>query len=267
LICFSGTVVTDRVHLETLTPTFSLHANLHESETGLQVARAFRAFRLALHDLGDYYDELSARVLGQNRPEARRLIFPYQDHYTTDDGKHVKFDYLERLYTTKLIFAATSSKGDKLFIKFTRRYSEDAHRHCSEKGIAPELYAVEKLPGGWMMVVTEFLGDEAYVPPNSSEVETVVLKENLNAAVDILHQKNFVHGDIRDSNMMVKVDWDTTKDAGNVMLLDFDWAGPVGRTEYPPNVNYKDIKRPKDARDGNLITKEHDLEMIGYIFP
>jgi hypothetical protein len=234
---------------------------------GLQAGRAFRAFRLALQELGTYYEELKARVSSQSLPEARRLIFPYRDHYTAGGGEHVKFNYVERLYPTKLVFTATSSKGDKLLIKFTRRYSEDAHRNCSDREIAPRLYAVENLPGGWVMVVMEFLGDEAYVPPNSSDVDTTVLKDNLKAAVDILHQGDFVHGDIRNFNMMVKVDWDTTKAARNVKLLDFDWAGPVGRTEYPPNVNHNGIKRPADAKDGNLITRDHDLEMLSYIFP
>ena len=266
MVCFSGTVVTDRVLLETLTPTFPLHANVHESEIGLQAARAFRAFRLACADLKAYYYELSGRVSGRNRPEASRLLFPYQDHYTARDGELVEFDYLERLDATKLIFTARNSKGDKLFIKFTRRYSEGAHQYCSGGGIAPDLYAIEKLPGGWVMVVMEFLGDE-FILLSSSNVERDVLKVGLKAAVDILHQGNFVHGDIRDSNVMLKVNWDMTKGSGNVKLVDFDWADQVGKAGYPPNVNHEGIQRPVDARDGKPMTKEHDLQMLGYIFP
>ena len=46
------------------------------------------------------------------------------------------------------------------------------------------------------------------------------------------------------------------------MLVDFDWAGKEGEVHYPMNVNRSDIKRPDGARDGQLIKKEHDLEML-----
>jgi hypothetical protein len=45
---------------------------------------------------------------------------------------------------------------DTLCIKFTRRYSEDAHRFLAQLGYAPRLRAVMRLPGGWNMVVMDY---------------------------------------------------------------------------------------------------------------
>ena len=48
----------------------------------------------------------------------------------------------------------------------------------------------------------------------------------------------------------------------NVKLFDFDRAGKVETTRYPANVNYVQISRPVDARDGLPIKKERDLDML-----
>jgi hypothetical protein len=46
------------------------------------------------------------------------------------------------------------------------------------------------------------------------------------------------------------------------MLVDFDWAGPVGKTRYPLGVNRFDIYRPENARDGHQILPEDDLDVL-----
>jgi len=47
------------------------------------------------------------------------------------------------------------------------------------------------------------------------------------------------------------------------MLLDFDWAGPIGEARYPMNLNRSEgIWRPAGARDGTLILADHDIEML-----
>lgn len=46
------------------------------------------------------------------------------------------------------------------------------------------------------------------------------------------------------------------------LLIDYDWAGPVGEATYPPNVNMVTVDRPKDVDDGKIITVAHDLWML-----
>ena len=49
------------------------------------------------------------------------------------------------------------------------------------------------------------------------------------------------------------------------MLVDFDWAGKIGEVRYPSNINITGVEQPKGVFDGQLITVEHDLEMLGYL--
>jgi serine/threonine protein kinase len=155
----------------------------------------------------------------------------------------------------------------KLCVKFTQKYSKDAHQYCAEKGVAPKLFAVEDLSGGWLMVVMEYLERDSYmVLVGLSKDARSSFAAGVTEAVEILHQGGFMHGDIRDANTMVARDWDQEKGVQNVKLVDFDWAGREGETKYPPNVNYWAIARPMGAKDGLPVERDHDLEMIKFIF-
>lgn len=249
--------------LELLTPLFACQENAHDTKASQPLTRSLGALNHALTSLKEYYTQLEKpqspdRVVGTNP------ALPYRTYYTTVEGK-VEFQYRRRLYSNKLLFLCSrTNDGTQLFVKFTQMYSKDAHQHCADNGVAPLLYAVEELPGGWLMVVMEDLATDAYCLLPCSSSGTV--QAGVIAAVGILHRGGFVHGDIRDINTMVAVDWDDEKGAENVKLLDFDWAGPEGSTLYPANVNYWDVDRPVDARDGMPILKDHDLQMISHIF-
>jgi hypothetical protein len=70
-----------------------------------------------------------------------------------------------------------------------------------------------------------------------------------------------VHGDVRATNILAK-----KNGAPGIMLIDLDWAGVIGNVRYPMNVNRDGIDRPDGAYDGELITAEHDMNMVDYIF-
>ena len=85
-------------------------------------------------------------------------------------------------------------------------------------------------------------------------------------AKNILHEASLVHGDIRRPNILVLENVERQAPGGTrtggvgaqrAMLLDFDWAGPVGRVSYPHYLNDA-IKWPESARRGGHILKEHD---------
>jgi serine/threonine protein kinase len=82
--------------------------------------------------------------------------------------------------------------------------------------------------------------------------------------VEELHTGGFVHGDVRDTNILI--DRESIADDVKVHIIDFDWAGPVGTNNYPMGVNRRTIKRPDGAQDWKPITKEHDIEMISNLF-
>ena len=87
-------------------------------------------------------------------------------------------------------------------------------------------------------------------------------REHIEAELNELHRVHFVHGDVRDANMiMVRKDSEP-----GFMLVDFDWAGIIGEVCYPANVNKKDIWRPDDVSDGAMIKSEHDMAMLARMF-
>jgi RIO-like serine/threonine protein kinase len=115
--------------------------------------------------------------------------------------------------------------------------------------------------GGWYMAVMDFL-DTSWRPisaTNYKRKDDDVLEEKISLALTKLHQHHMVHGDVRDTNIMVKDD--------EIMLIDFDWAGVLGQVKYPRMVNKaKELGRPADVEDGELIVAAHDLVTLRNLF-
>jgi len=162
---------------------------------------------------------------------------------------------------SKLLFTAAETGGDeKICIKFVRRYSKDVHAFCASRGFAPILKGFQELPGGWWMVVMEMINEDycrlSDFPPHYSRYEDIARK------LASLHQENYVHGDVRDTNIMVK-----KNGALGFKLVDFDWSGRIGQVRYPMNV-YRGPRlwRPLEAEDGRLIKADHDIEMLNALF-
>ena len=106
-------------------------------------------------------------------------------------------------------------------------------------------------------IAKEFARIDTVESALTSELYDMVLEE-----ASLLHQAGYVHGDLRDTNLMVREGAEH-----EFMLLDFDWAGTIGEIRYPRNVNTgPDLWRPADAYDGELIKAEHDIAMIRHMF-
>ena len=134
----------------------------------------------------------------------------------------------------------------------------EAHSICASMGFAPALKGFKRVAGRWYMVVMDAITDEFSLVDRPS----ASLYEPIKEKVVALHQQGYVHGDLRDTNVMVRKDG-----APELMLFDFDWAGEIGQVRYPINVNRgPNLKRPDGAYDGELITAEHDMEMLDIMF-
>jgi hypothetical protein len=128
-------------------------------------------------------------------------------------------------------------------------------------GIAPKLRGFEVIGAGWTMVIMDAL-DKEYKPFDKMDAVGAtdtykLIKERL---VD-LHQANFVHGDVRDVNIMIRKDGEP-----GIMLVDFDWSGVIGEVRYPMNVNKTQLWRPEHVSDGELIKSDDDIDMLEHIF-
>ena len=83
--------------------------------------------------------------------------------------------------------------------------------------------------------------------------------------VETLHEGGFVHGDIRDPNLLIDEASLTSNDVA-IHLVDFDWAGCIGEVKYPMGTNCKTVRRPAGVKGGEVITEQHDIEMVSYLF-
>ena len=241
---------------ERLTPTFNFVANRHDRTNLEPIARALYALQQGVESLKNAYSAATGEQ------SSLGSTYPHRNYYM-DDERKITFKYLRRLFSEKLLFNCVKTEDQtQLCVKFTKRYSVEAHQVCADHGVAPKLYSAEQLPGGWWMIVMEYLSEEEYCTRTTVKVDVDVLEQALKGAVRRLHQSGFVHGDIRACNIMVRCQWDNGIGMANVKLVDFDWAGQEGVVRYPANVNHVQMYRPPDARDGLPIKRDHDLEML-----
>ena len=70
--------------------------------------------------------------------------------------------------------------------------------------------------------------------------------------VAVLHDGGFVHGDIRDVNMMTRHQWRAEEKSQTSFYSTL--TGPKVPRKYPPHLNTQTVKRHEGAKDGALIT-------------
>jgi serine/threonine protein kinase len=220
------------------------------------LARHLVALKKGISSLEKYYQKLSTST---PTTQTRHQLFPYPTSYNSLDGTPHSFEYTNQISNDKLLFLAKLNEtGEKICVKFVRDYSVDAHLFCAQHGFAPALRCYQRIPGDWKMVVMDAIDDYAELCDSHLHAPHRIftkIEEKLNE----LHQHSFVHGDIRDTNIMI------SKDKERFMLIDFDWGGEIGKARYPMNVNRKDIWRPEGAEDGKLIIADHDMVMLKHM--
>ena len=77
------------------------------------------------------------------------------------------------------------------------------------------------------------------------------MKEQCNNILGILYRHKYVHGDLRNVNMLVD-------QSGKVKVIDFDWAGKHNDAKYPMFLNHQELTWPNGATDGQPIEYAHD---------
>ena len=225
--------------------SMAIPCHYHNSDIKMRdmLLRHLGAFRNASRSLEQYYKELvpssPSDPLSQSNP-----TYPYPTSFTSGSTTHT-FRYSSELTSEYnfVFFGDLDSTADRqtLCIKFTHQYGEDVHRFCTEKGHAPKLHSVQRLPGGFFMVVMDNIGEE-YIDLHSfledhreilSSSAYTDLKENIRQFLEEMHQNGWVHGDLRSTNVMVK----KSGLDGSFLLIDFDWSGKNQDIVYPSFVN------------------------------
>ena len=124
---------------------------------------------------------------------------------------------------SRLLYAAKTPGADNpILIKFSRTYSIELHKFCTNLGHAPQILGFQRLPGGWCAVAMEYL--EEAVPITDAPLLSAhrdCWTDEIQALVEGFHRQNLVHGDLRDVNILCK--------EGSVMLVDLRLGGHGGR--------------------------------------
>lgn len=215
------------------------------------------ALRVAIAELEKYYSQDPLPTVDHGQ-----LRYPY---FNTIPGTGMKLAYTEQLTSlpNRLVFkAATYSDREEshsdpfVIVKFCRDYGTDAHRACAAAGTAPRLIHTETLPGGWTVVVMEWIKLPFKLLTELSDKERDDLRPALTKAVGAMHEAGFVHGDLRRANIL--------GDPGtkSVRIVDWDRARSEGSARYPLMA----IPRPAvGVRALQPILKAHDLASLNIL--
>jgi len=223
--------------------------DIEQDDQIARVAQLFYCLRTALKDLESKYVALAS---------TQRLSLPCFPCITSygGDPNGTKFAYKKRLHysdTRKAtaIFAAEDSRGNPLFIKFTSRYNAAAHRLLAQEGYAPTLrHCSETVAGsGCLMVVMDHIDGTDMSGRRFTGEDLRRVRE----AINLLHQNQFVFGDLRPDNIVKPAD------GSGVMLVDFDWCALAGQGRYPLTINSDPgCGWHPEVGPGVVMCKEHD---------
>ncbi|KAF8330247.1 hypothetical protein F5887DRAFT_1287342 [Amanita rubescens] len=268
-IAILGAVITDGVIVQRLTDYIwvGLDSALSESHIA-QVARAFYALKASREKLISCYENLDP--MGDLPADSR--YFPSITAYRPHGGGHVKFKYvgfLENCPDCITLHARTETMpAQDIVVKFVDRYGRKAHQILADQGVAPKLLYCgsprlnddEPSYQSISMVVMEYIdGDMFTVTKKKMSEESVeTVRSTVRRALELLHSRGFVFGDLRPPNVMI------TKD-GEVKLIDFNWAGEEGQAKYPLLIS-SEIAWPEGVKALAVMRREYDLDMLRKFF-
>ncbi|KAI0289256.1 hypothetical protein BC826DRAFT_1107124 [Russula brevipes] len=265
----------NRVRVEPLTHMYDLWNHGKEMSTTYAIASALDALMAAVDNIEAHYHSIEAEanekpVPRKNDPRPQKARgFPFMTSYE-DDGQRVTFTYSARLDVKKLVFSASLNESDfdERLVKFTGRYSDAAHHYLASCSLAPRLRWCVQLTTNWYAIIMDQSKYKVLYSLELSAADKEKVSCKVKVAVETLHQGGFVHGDLRDTNILVDLE-SLTSESGDVAIhiLDFDTAGRTGEAKYPLLVNTSTVRRPVDVKGGELITEKHDIEMLSYLFP
>ena len=253
-------IFTDTVYVDTLL-TMNLLLGHFPDQKILHFARVASAVATAKAGLRQYYANLPDHLDFTEHPffpdpTPIKGVLPtlrYTGKFDRYTGQ-VQDALDEKLRSSAVFTAELADSGQKVVVKFTPTYCPEAHNLLADNKLAPKLHLYTKLKGGlWMVVMDQVEGDrvlemiERDVRPKEIYVQAM-------KAVDLLHQKDLVFGDLRLGNMLYTTD-------GLLQLVDLDMAGKDGITRYPATLNRQDLWPRSMVRGGPLL-KEHDLEWL-----
>ena len=214
----------------------------------------------------------------QQHPESTPRIYESFRNDKDADEILVFKSQLTRHHERAMLFLATtnlSSPQARLVMLAVGRHGDQVQRALAAVQLAPVLFGKRELPGAPTAYVMEYLSPASFGTAGWMTLFTfqqkhglAPYKANIRAALDhilgVLAAGDWVHGDLRPPNMLVKVDADGAPEVGErgmyqLRVVDFDWAGKRGEVRYPL---YRNDGESWPAPRGALIEPRHDVETV-----
>jgi serine/threonine protein kinase len=244
-----------------------------ESKSREEMASSFDALVLAVNTIRTHYKKIKVeahatpapKLYNQRLQKSRK--FPFMTLYI-DGGQETSFTYVERLDEQKLIFSACvngDQQGGDCIVKFSQQYSEAAHLCLAFHNLAPTLRHCSRISTTWTAVVMDRSRYTTLYDLRLTEDQQDKVRQKVGKTLQVLHDAGFVHGDLRDTNILIDLESLDSNDV-RIHFVDFDWAGRIGKAKYPLDINRITVRRPEGIEGGKLITVEHDKAMLSYLF-
>lgn len=280
-VSISGAVFAESFYSQRLMDSMFIGPRGEEdlNDAVVRVAVFIRAIERARETLDEYYEALGTGSSSTDKPSPTkqktavgnaaldyRFIGPHFSQFM-NDGELFTLTYKKRFNpdrsNTSIFLAEATGETRKepleVVVKFSKNYGKAGHEllaNAKPKALAPKLYYCKKeeCVGNLWVIVMEFVPDTVFKMHRKDSA-----RQDIKAALELLHAHGLVFGDLRESNF--------TCTPEGVKLLDFDWCGEEGKALYPPTINLNrggelDINWHPQVNRGTLIKKEHDLYML-----
>ncbi|KAK2460464.1 hypothetical protein APHAL10511_007511 [Amanita phalloides] len=216
-----------RIRVEPLTPLFDLSTHWRETKARCAIAASFDALLVAVNSIEAHYNSIEAEA-NVNSPPRRYNIdlwkargYPFLTSYE-ENGQEINFMYNERLHSLSSPLPLSTSRT--------------LMNSLSSSRCAPRLRRCVRISADWIAVIMDKSKYQVFIGLQLSDADKEKVRHKVTSVVQMLHQEGFVHGDIRESNILIDVE-SLTSDDVKIHLIDFDWAGFIGEAKYPAEVN------------------------------
>lgn len=248
----STVVFTDAVYADKLL-SLDLRLGPHGPDNVLRVARICMAINKCTERLRRLYgvlEGLPKKVLSvrypsptADPPESTAERIPRLEFFCKLDRVNgtplVEVDEDNERHGTYLARMPGEAPTRVVLVKFTAKYNEAAHRSLAEHDppLAPALYHCVRVTGGLYMVVMEYMSNTkplhcCFMPsPLSPLPNTETIRRDLTKALELLHGRDLVFGDLRPLNVLY------SPEDQRAFLVDFDGVGKHGVDRYSPCLN------------------------------
>jgi hypothetical protein len=241
LYVFGAVVVDESVHMDPLCPAFNLLLLVDDPGEMKRLVSFVVALRTGLQNL-------SKELMAEQPPGIK---FPYLEELpgTLLSWKYER-ELKRRVFVATLNSPQNSPQRLKVVVKFSPHgQASELQELLARHSYAPALLGYACINPWWHVSVSDFI-------PSTGQGGSLSVKEkqDLCDAVKLMHDNGWVHGDLREPNIL--------RTDGSIRIVDFEFSGRENQARYPLFLNHTDINWPEGVAAQKPLMKRHDEEML-----